>query len=491
MDTAASDPRYRAFQARDARFDGRFFIGVRSTGVYCRPVCVVRTPKAVNCLYFPSAAAAEAGGFRPCLRCRPELAPGWAPQEAGLRYADAAAALIGQGLLDRAGMAALAARLGIGERHLRRVFSERFGVSPIAWAQTQRLLLAKQWLSETALPMTEVAALAGFGSLRRFNALMRARYGMQPSELRERAQRQRATPEASPPLRLAYRPPLDWDWQLRWLAQRALPAMEQVDLPARRYRRTLSVPHAGTLRQGWIEVGPGDANALTLRCAPDLLPAWAEVRTRVRRLLDLDASPQDILAALGPLAQERPGLRLPGAVDGLEAGVRALLEQQVSTAAAATLLGRLVERWGASQPTPWPGLDRRFPDATTLAQVPLDALAALGLPRLRAQAVHALATAVAQGALDLETATDLPDGLARLQALPGVGPWTAGWIAMRAWHWPDVFLATDGALAQRLPGLSPAGREALAERWRPWRSYAVLHLWARQTPWPPDRNLPT
>jgi AraC family transcriptional regulator, regulatory protein of adaptative response / DNA-3-methyladenine glycosylase II len=484
---------HAALRARDRRFDGRFFVGVTSTRIYCRPVCSVRTPKAENCRFFPSAAAAEGQGFRPCLRCRPELAPGLASIDATERYATAAARLIEQGFLSDHRCEALAARLGITDRHLRRVFAERFGVSPVAYAQSQRLLLAKRLLTDTHLPITEVALASGFGSSRRFNEVMQARYRLSPSDLRRSATRASALSSAASaavPLRLklCYRPPLDWPGLCQWIRVRAIAGLEAILTDEASggpvHVRTLSLRHADDTLIGWIRVGAcAREPALWAEVSPGLTPALPQVLARLRRLYDLDASPQDIASALGPLAGAHPGLRLPGAATGWEGAARAVLEQQVSTAAATTLLTRLTQQWGEPLPVPQtpagPGIDRLFPTAATLAAQTPDSLAAgLRVPRTRATALVLLAQAAESGTLPLEDIADVETGMARLRQIPGIGPWTAGYIAMRAWAWPDQFLPNDVIVRQRLHGLPPQALDAWAARWRPWRSYAVFHLWA-------------
>ncbi|ATE60115.1 DNA-3-methyladenine glycosylase 2 [Thauera sinica] len=473
---------YAALCARDRRFDGRFYVGVSTTRIYCRPVCAVRTPRFENCSFYPSAAAAEAHGFRPCLRCRPELAPGVAPIDAAGRYAAAAARLIDQGFLSGQSCEGLAQRLGISARHLRRVFADRYGVSPVGYAQSQRLLLAKRLLAETALPVTEIALAAGFGSLRRFNGLVRERYRLSPSELR------RTAPAARAPhgghglhLRLAYRPPLDWAAMLSWLARRAIGGIEAVH--GDQYVRSISLMHGGKRLDGWVGVrADASRHALSVEPSASLVPALPLVLARMRRLFDLDASPGDIAAVLGDLAAPRTGLRLPGAVSGFEGAARAVLEQQVSTSAAACLLKRLAERFGEPVPTPWPSVDRLFPAAAALACACDEDIAAIGIPRQRARALRLLAIEAAEGRLDLDDVIDVERGLARLQEIPGIGPWTAGYIAMRAWSWPDVFLCTDYVVRKRLPGMSPGAIDEHARRWSPWRSYAVFHLWASDAP---------
>lgn len=495
---------YEALRSRDARFDGRLFVGVTSTGIYCRPVCRVRLPRAQNCRWFGHAAAAESAGFRPCLRCRPELAPGStggrAPLEAGARLAWSAAQQLEAGAAEDIGLAVLAQRLGVSDRHLRRVFQAHFGVTPVAYAQTCRLLLAKQLLADTDLPVTEVALAAGFGSLRRFHALFAARYRLTPGALR----RQPAAPGSAtlglsasgadglPPaalrLGLAYRPPLHWDALLRFLAARAVDGVEAVQAtPAGgSYRRTLAFTAVdGRRHSGWVALQRDPRcpdGALQAAIAPTLQAVLPAVLAALRRLADLGADPAVVDRALGALAADAPGLRVQGAVDGFEMGVRVLLGQQVSVAAARTLIWRLVGALGEplpAGPAVPAGLARLFPTPAALVAADPAALGALGLPRRRVAALQALAAAVLDGSLDLGPAADPAGTIERLQALPGIGAWTAQTLALRALAWPDAWPTGDAVLTKALGAADARDAEARAEIWRPWRGYAALHLWRR------------
>lgn len=464
---------YQALLSRDPRFDGRLFVGVTSTGIYCRPVCRVRTPRVENCRFFPSAAAAEAAGFRPCLRCRPELAPGRAAVDASARLARAAAGLMEEGSHD-GGLAGLAGRLGVSARHLTRVFHGEFGVGPGAYLRSRRLLLAKRLLTETAMPVTEIAYAAGFSSLRTFNAAFRERYGLAPTALR--AAGPVLAGETAASFRLAYRPPLDWARLLGFLAKRRILGVEEVDPASGRYRRTVRLAERGG-RWGWIEVAAGGGDELRVTMAPELLPVAAMVLARLRRLFDLDCAPDDVLRTLGTLAAARPGLRVPGAFDGFEMAVRAILGQQVSVAAATTLAGRFVAALGEPFPTPWPGLCRVFPTAERVAAADPASIAALGVVGRRAGAIVALARAAADGHVELSPSAAVPDTVRRLTGLPGIGQWTAEYIAMRALAWPDAFPAADLGIRLALGGVSEAEARGRAEAWRPWRAYAVMQLW--------------
>jgi len=468
-----SDVCYAALKTHDARFDGQFFVGVSSTGIYCRPVCSVRTPKRQHCSFFPSAAAAEHGGYRPCLRCRPELAPGYASVDASRRLARSAAGRIDDGDLTDSSLASLAGRLGVTDRHLRRVFEAEFGVSPVEYAQTQRLLLAKRLLTDTAFPVTDVAMAAGFGSLRRFNALFRRRYRLTPRDVRK-------TPEAAPQstlaFDLAYRPPFAWDAHLEFLAGREIDGVESVD--GRTYSRGVSIAHGDGQHRGWIAVHPSRRrNALTVTLSGSLARVVPQVLARTKRVFDLGCRPDEVAARLGPLAAGEPGLRVPGAFDGFEAAVRAVLGQQITVRAAKTLAGRVALAMGDPVETPCPGVSRTFPSASRVALASGDELGRLGITSARGAAILELARACAGGSLVLDPGVDVEQTIARLMAIPGIGEWTAQYIAMRALGWPDAFPHTDYGVKKALGVSSPSRVLQIAEAWRPWRAYATLHLW--------------
>lgn len=474
---------YRALRARDARFDGRFFVAVSSTRIYCRPVCPVKPPKRENCRFYPSAAAAESGGYRPCLRCRPELAPGNASVDASSRLAQAAASLLEDRALDEEGLDAVAARLGITDRHLRRAFGAEFGVSPIEYAQTQRLLLAKRLLTDTILPVTEVAFASGFGSLRRFNALFKQRYRLQPGQLR-RHMKSTGAGQAAPDalhFELSYRPPYDWPALGGFLRARAVAGVEAVE--EGRYRRTARIRVDGKEYLGWIEASPSPKKpAMRVTVSASLAKALPPVLSRVKALMDLACSPAEISAALGPLARRHPGLRVPGAFDGFEVALRTILgQQQVTLAAARALAGRFAAAFGDPLETPFEALNRIFPTAERVAEVPYGCIARLGMPGARARSVLALARAVARGDLDLMPNADIDATLDKLRALPGVGEWTAQYIAMRALAWPDAFPHTDLGVMKALRETNARRVLAAGEAWRPWRAYAVMHLWQSLT----------
>jgi AraC family transcriptional regulator of adaptative response / DNA-3-methyladenine glycosylase II len=472
------DQCYRALLAHDSRFDGRFFVGVGSTRIYCRPVCTARTPLRKNCAFFPSAAAAESRGYRPCLRCRPELAPGYAAVDARRRLAQSAASLIEDGRLQDANLASLARILEVTDRHLRRVFQQEFGVSPVEYAQTQRLLLAKRLLTDTQLPVLDVAMASGFGSLRRFNDLFRTRYRMSPAELRRSAPGRAGADRLV--FDLGFRAPYDWSAMLAFLERRAIAGVEAV--AGNRYRRTIRLPRegAGDAAVGWIEVAPSTRrNALRVSASASLASAVPALLARVKCLFDISCNPEEIAASLGALAAARPGLRLPGAVDGFEVAVRAVLGQQITVAAATTLAARFARRFGTAIGTPHAGLERLFPRPAEIAALDPAEIAALGVIATRARAIVSLAGALERGEIVLGPGAPVEPTLAALESIRGIGPWTAQYIAMRALAWPDAFPHPDVAALKAMGKMRPGKALARAEAWRPWRSYAVLHLWKR------------
>ena len=466
------DACYRAVRARDRRFDGRFFTAVASTGIYCRPICPVRPPKRENMRFYSSAAAAEGAGYRPCLRCRPERAPGLATVDASSRLARAAIAGIEEHALSNGPTGDLAASLGVSARHLRRVTEAELGVSPIELAQTTRLLLAKRLLSETSLKLTDIAYASGFGSVRRFNALFKSRYGLNPRSLRRST-----VPARGLCCQLEFRPPLAWPSLLEYLRLRAIPGVEWVD--ATHYRRTVAIGEV----QGWISVClAGSATALDVEISPSLAPAIGAVIVRLKHLFDLGAAPDAVGsllsqdAMLAASVRRLPGLRVPGAFDGFELAVRAVLGQQVSVKSATTIAGRWAASFGSPIATPYAELTRLTPSAARMLEVGADQISALGVIGSRARAITALARAVADRRVVLAYSANVEDQLHRLMELPGVGPWTAEYIAMRALHWPDAFPGTDLMLLKAAK-INRRELHARAESWRPWRAYATHYLW--------------
>ncbi len=464
-----------ALRARDRRFDGRFFVGVSSTGIYCRPVCAVRTPRREHCHFFASAAAAEKAGFRPCLRCRPELAPGWGLPDLPGRLAQAAAALIEQGFLDHADTAQLARRIGVSTRHLRRLFRAEYGVSMLELAQTQRLLLAKQCLTQTALPVSEVALACGFGSQRRFHAVLRQRWGLRAQQIRAGA----ATPRHDGlDLALAYRPPLAWQAWLELAAAQAVPGVERVD--AARYARTLRLRGRDGSCSGWIMAWDDAPRCLLrVRASASLAPALPALLARLRRMFDLGASPQMVDARLGDLARGMPGLRIPGHPDGFETLVRALALRQRG---GALLLQRLVALCAAPNAVPAApaGLQACFPLASEVAGRGLDELRAAGFSRHDAGALLHAARGLQAGDFELQPWSPLEATLAALRGLPGIDEPVLQRVAMQALGWPDAFAASDAGLQRAAACADAAALDARAEAWRPWRAYAAMHLWRRQ-----------
>ena len=458
----------RARLSRDPRFDGRFFIGVTSTGIYCRPICPAPSPKERNVRYFPSAAAAGEAGFRPCLRCRPEASPGTPAWMGSSTTVSRALRLIDEDGLADTSLEALAARLGIGSRQLRRLFLKHLGATPVAVVQTRRLHFAKTLIDQTDLPFTQAALAAGFGSIRRFNSSFRTLYGRTPRELRQLAQRSGGARAEHYRFQLSFRPPLDWERLLGFLAPRAIPGVEVVD--AGSYRRAISLQG----KRGTIEVRLGRALELSIDF-PDVR-ALILIVDRVRRLFDLRADPSEIRAQLSRdplLAGFRPGLRVPGAWDGFELAVRAILGQQVSVKGATTLAGRLVRAFG--EPVDGgAGLTHLFPTPEILA---IADYSTIGLPAARAEAIRRLASAVARGELTFSGAVEPGSFLERFKKLPGIGEWTAQYVAMRALGDPDAFPAADLGLLRATGLANPKQLEARAERWRPWRAYAAMHLW--------------
>jgi len=477
---------YRALQTHDARFDGRFFTGVTSTGIYCRPICPARTPMRKHCRFFPTAAAAQQAGFRACLRCRPEIAPHSPAWRGTASTVSRGMARIAEGALDgpRASVERLAASLGVGERQLRRLFDQHIGASPLAVAQTRRVLFAKQLLHETRLPMASVAMAAGFGSIRRFNDTFLALYKRPPSQLRRRS----VTASAAAPLvlRLSYRPPFDWNALLAFFTPRAIPGVEEVSDGV--YRRIVFVEkHVARIA---VSHAPS-RNALQVEITCDHVPALPVIASRLRRVFDLDADTEAIAAhlsrdrTLAPIVRRQPGLRTPGGWDAFEVAIRAILGQQISVVAARGLAAKLVALSTKSLALAHisltdTALTHAFP---TPQQVLVADLGALGMPAARRATIVALARAAIDQPDLFEVANSLEESIGRLRSIPGIGEWTAQYIALRGLHHPDAFPASDiGILrnAERLFGnvLSPAQLLARSEQWRPWRGYAAQHLWS-------------
>lgn len=478
----SEDACLRALKARDARFDGLFFVGITSTGIYCRPICPARVSRPDHRRFFNTAAAAERAGFRPCMRCRPELAPGRAQVDAVSRLARAASWRIAAGALNGSSLAALAGDLGVSERHLRRALEQELGVSPIELAQTQRLLLAKRLLADTKLPVTEIAYASGFQSLRRFNALFRERYGLSPRELRRDTRGRPGADQDDESLRLSlsYRVPFDWLGLLDLLRCDLLPGVECIQ--DTRFIRTVRM---GAL-SGTVAVRDAPSrNCLLADVSRTLLPALMPLMAGLRRLFDLDAEPAIVNACLGlggleAFVRRQPGLRLPGALDGFEIALHAMLRGRSgggsSGAASGGLVRRVIAALGEPLATRIPPLSHIAPDAERIAAAGAAGLRALGVSPRRAGGLAALARAVADGRLRLEPGSD-PDAVHRaLMDFCGIGERLATGIVMRALSWPDAFPAGDPVLRRAVGVASRRELRMRAERWRPWRAYAALHL---------------
>ncbi len=479
MDLTA-DQCYHAIKARDARFDGRFFIAVKTTGVYCRPVCPARTPLRKNVDFYACAAAAESAGFRPCLRCRPETSPGTPAWLGSSTTVSRALRLIHEGALDDGTVDSLADRLGIGARHLTRLFDEHLGTSPIAIAQTRRVHFARRLLNDSTMSITDVAFAAGFSSVRRFNSVFQATYGRAPSAMRRK--RIAAKSDDGFRLRLTYRPPYEWGAIAGFLAARAIPGVEFAD--EHRYQRTVVLGDEAAV----IEVCPvRDSNALEVSGPASAAAHSLLIAERVRRIFDLGADPTAIAThllddkSIGGSVSEAPGLRVPGAWDAFEVGVRAILGQQISVVAATTISGRLASKYGEQIPAADAfGLTHVFPAPERLVRA---RLTSIGLTKKRAATVSAFARAICANPMLLRGNGGLNTAVEALTAIPGIGPWTAQYIAMRALGEPDAFPAGDMVL-QRAASTNSAALtekelEKRSEQWRPWRAYAAMHLWRK------------
>ena len=480
------DARYRVLLSRDSRFDGVFFVGVRTTGIYCRPSCPAITPQRQNVTFHRTAAGAQQAGFRACKRCRPDATPGSPEWNVRADVVGRAMRLIADGVVDREGVAGLAGRLGYSVRHLNRQLTEELGAGPLALARAQRAQTARILMETTDLPVSTVAFAAGFSSVRQCNETMRAVFALSPTELRHAARKaaQGAAAAVSPgviALRLPFRPPFDAARLFAFFTRRSVAAMEEVD--ERRYRRAVALPHG----DGVLELSCDSAAKGWVDCRVHLedVRDLAAAVQRARRLLDLDADSLAVDETLGadsvlaPLIAARPGLRVPGAVDGDELAVRVVLGQQVSVTGAVTLAERLVARYGKPLARPVGAVTHLFPTAATLADA---GDADLPMPDARRRALRGLCRALADGEIRLDGGADREAVGAQLLALPGIGPWTVASIRMRALADPDVFLESDLGVRYALRRLGqpddPKGAAALAQRWRPWRSYALQHLWA-------------
>lgn len=474
---------YAAFKAKDARFDGRFFVGISSTGIYCRPVCRGKQAKAENCTFYRTAAEAEQAGYRPCLLCRPELAPGASITDATANLVYRAARMLEENCGSGQSLTELARRLGCTDRHLRRVFTAEYHVSPVQYLQTCRLLLAKNLLTDTDLSVLDVAMAAGFGSLRRFNDLFKKHYNLSPTALRKKHVEKKQHGDIT--LALGYRPPYRWEEMLRFLGARALTGMEVVKNGA--YMRTVSLETAeGKQICGWLNVSHNaKKNALNVTVSETLLPVLPQVLARVRHLFDLHCDPHAVYEGLSSMNELRPGLcvlgtRLPGCFNAFEMAVRAVLGQQITVKAANTLAARIIDKYGTPIHTGIPGLTHLFPspeDILALGGSIENSLGSLGVIATRSNIIYELAQAFVHGDIDFNLPAQPEEEMKKLMSIRGIGSWTAQYIAMRGMEWPDAFLETDAGVKKALP--NDSGKELLeiAEAWRPWRSYATINLW--------------
>ena len=479
-----SNALYAAFKAKDARFDGRFFVGISSTGIYCRPVCRARQPKAENCTFFSTAAEAEQAGYRPCLLCRPELAPGSSVTDATANLVHRAARMLEENCGSGQSLEEIAGRLGCTARHLRRVFTAEYNVQPVQYLQTCRLLLAKSLLTDTGLSVLDVALAAGFGSLRRFTDVFKRHYHLSPTALRKRMSEEKGT-DGDITLALGYRPPYPWENMLKFLAGRAIAGVDMIKNNT--YMRTAHfITTGGKHSYGWVRVGhKARKNVLTVTVSESLLPVLPQVLARVRRLFDLHCDPDAVYEILQSMNTIRPGLcvlgtRIPGCFDAFEMAVRAVLGQQITVKAASTLAARLVGAHGAPVHTEIEVLTHVFPTPEDMLALegPLELhLGPLGVTAARAKTIHELARSLAEGEISFDLCAQPEETIKKLMTIRGIGSWTAQYIAMRALEWPDAFLETDAGVKKALPPCTSKERMKLAEAWRPWRSYATVNLW--------------
>lgn len=475
---------YAAFQSKDTRFDGRFFVGISSTGIYCRPVCRARQPKPENCTFYATAAEAEQAGYRPCLLCRPEVAPGTSITDASASLVYRAARMLEKNCGSGHRIAEIAGKLGCSDRHLRRVFTAAYNVSPVQYLQTCRLLLAKNLLTDTDLSVLEVAMAAGFGSLRRFNDLFKKHYDLTPTALRKTLSQEKKH-SSDITLALGYRPPYHWDKMLDFLAGRAIPGIEVVKNGA--YMRTVQLENPeGKWVYGWVRVNHNSRkNVLSVTMSETLLPVLPQVLARIRHLFDLYCDPDAIYETLKIMNDIRPGLctlgtRVPGCFNTFEMSVRAVLGQQITVKAASTLAGRIVETYGTPIQTGIPGLTHIFPlpeDIFAMGKNITSNLGVLGVTSTRSKTIYELARAFIQEEIDFDLCAQPEEEMKKLMRIRGIGSWTAQYIAMRAMEWPDAFLETDAGVKKALQPYTSKELLEMAEAWRPWRSYATVNLW--------------
>jgi AraC family transcriptional regulator of adaptative response / DNA-3-methyladenine glycosylase II len=475
---------YAAFKAKDPRFDGRFFVGVSSTGIYCRPVCRAKQPKIESCTFYSTAAEAEQAGYRPCLLCRPELAPGASITDAASDLVYRAARMLEENCGNGQSLEEIAERLGYTSRHLRRVFTAEYNVSPVQYLQTCRLLLAKNLLTDTDLPVLGIAMAAGFGSLRRFNDLFKKQYNLSPTALRRRIPEEKKH-SGDITLALSYRPPYHWEKMLQFLAGRATNGVEAVQNSE--YMRTAHfVTTEGKQVYGWVRVGhKPQKNALAVSVSETLLPVLPQVLARIRHLFDLYCDPDTVYETIRVMNDIRPGLcilgtRVPGCFNVFEMAVRAVLGQQITVKAASTLAARIVASYGTPVQTGIEGLTHIFPSPEGILALGgsiENRLGALGVIAARSRTIHEIARVLAQKEINFDLCAQPEEEIKKLMAIRGIGSWTAQYIAMRAMEWPDAFLETDAGVKKALEPYTSKELLKMAEAWRPWRSYAVVNLW--------------
>jgi AraC family transcriptional regulator, regulatory protein of adaptative response / DNA-3-methyladenine glycosylase II len=475
---------YAAFTAKDTRFDGRFFVGISSTGIYCRPVCRAKQAKIENCTFYHTAAEAEQAGYRPCLLCRPELAPGSSITDATANLVYRAARMLEKSCGNGESLKEISGRLGCTDRHLRRVFTAEYNVSPVQYLQTCRLLLAKNLLTDTNLSVLEVAMAAGFGSLRRFNDLFKKHYNLSPTALRKQTLNEEKH-NSDITLSLCYRPPYLWEEMLHFLAGRTISGVDLVK--DNTYMRTVHLVTAdGEHVYGWMQVGHRpQKNALTVTVSETLLPVLPQVLARVRQLFDLYCDPDAVYGTLQVMNDIRPGIcafgtRLRGCFDTFEMVARAVLGQQITVKAASTLAARIVDTYGIPIQTGIPGLTHAFPlpeDILALEGPIENHFGPLGVIAARSRTIYELARVIVQKEIDFDFPAQPEEEIKKMMAIRGIGSWTAQYIAMRTMGWPDAFLETDVGVKKALQSFTSKELLEMAEEWRPWRSYATINLW--------------
>ncbi|MHC5229575.1 AlkA N-terminal domain-containing protein [Enterococcus sp. LJL99] len=473
---------YTAFKTKDQRLDGRYFVGISSTGIYCRPICKAKQPKEINCTFFHSAAEAEQAGYRPCLMCRPELAPGNSLADANKQLSYRTAKFLEENCSQRLSMEEVANKLGYTDRHLRRVFKNEYNVSPIQYLQTCRLHLAKQLLTDTNLSVLTVAMTSGFGSLRQFNATFKTQYKLTPSQLRKK--RKPTSADDSITLSLSYHPPYRWTELLLFFKNRAIAGIEQVD--EHHYMRTIQLKNSQQEPfHGWIKVTQNNKKkALDLTISHSLLGVLPQVIAQVKKQFDLACDPETIYDSLNSMNEIIPnscitGIRLPGCFDSFEMSVRAILGQLISVKAANTIAKRIVKAFGPKIQTEFSGLTHLFPTPEVFLALEniQESLGQLGVTAAKSNSIYQLADYFVTGKIKLDYSVQPEVEMKEIQTIKGIGSWTAQYIAMRTMGWTDAFLETDVGVKNAVAPLSTKEFQKIAGQWHPWRSYVVLNLW--------------